>query len=134
MKKHIENLRSIAKRAWSLVKQLGYSLSEAFKLAWHEIKTAGKPTVSEMESLVTALKDGVVWLTFRKIDGTITDRRATLCHSLVPAEYQSTITGRTVSEITDFVLIQENNLKFYEVFEGWKSCKSANIIGWCKFS
>ena len=66
---------SVMYRAWSLVKSVGVSLSVALTQAWKEGK------ITAVQEL---LRTGYVLITFRKVDGTVTTRKATRNADLVP--------------------------------------------------
>lgn len=71
MKKNI--LHEIMSLAWQLVKRNGYSMSEALKTAWANIK------------LRNAMKQRIVKFYFKKVDGTIREAYGTLKENLIPA-------------------------------------------------
>lgn len=64
---------NVCKLAWNLVKNNGFTLAEAMKQAWKNIK------------LTAAMLGKVVHFTFRKVDGTIREAVGTLVESLLPA-------------------------------------------------
>lgn len=57
--KRKSNLREVFKMAWQFVKRNGYTLSEALKCAWANIK------------LKIAMKESIVKFYFQKVDGSI---------------------------------------------------------------
>ena len=59
--------------AWQFVKRNGYTLSEALKTAWRNIK------------LRTALNNGITKFYFQKVDGSIREAFGTLKEGLIPA-------------------------------------------------
>lgn len=71
MKKNI--LHEIMSLAWQFVKRNGYSMSEALKTAWANIK------------LRNAMKQRIVKFYFKKVDGTIREAYGTLKENLIPA-------------------------------------------------
>lgn len=58
--------------AWQMVKRNGYSMSEALKTAWMNIK------------LKVAMKERIVKFYFQKVDGSIREAYGTLKDSLLP--------------------------------------------------
>ena len=57
---------------WQMVKRNGYSMSEALKTAWMNIK------------LKAAMKERIVKFYFQKVDGSIREAYGTLKYSLLP--------------------------------------------------
>ena len=70
-KKH--TLKEIMSLAWQFVKRNGFTISEALKVAWANIK------------LKSRMNDGIVKFYFRKVDGSIREAYGTLCEKLMPA-------------------------------------------------
>ena len=71
MKFSKNNLREVMTTAWSFVKKCGFSMSEALKLAWKNLK------------LRKALHKGIVRFWFQKVDGSIREAYGTLVSDLV---------------------------------------------------
>lgn len=71
--KKIEKLREVMNLAWQFVKRNGFSLSEAMKLAWANIKLKAK------------MLEGITKFYFRKVDGSIREAYGTLNSKLMPA-------------------------------------------------
>lgn len=65
-------MREVMKLAWQMVKKNGYSMSEALKTAWMNIK------------LKASMKDRIVKFYFQKVDGSIREAYGTLKESLLP--------------------------------------------------
>lgn len=65
-------LSEIMRMAWQFVKKNGYSMSEALKTAWMNIK------------LKAAMKERIVKFYFQKVDGSIREAYGTLKESLLP--------------------------------------------------
>lgn len=65
-------LKSVMQLAWDFVKRNGFSMSEALKMAWKNIK------------LQAALKKGIVKFYFIKVDGTKREAYGTLKADLLP--------------------------------------------------
>ena len=66
-------MREIMSLAWQMVKRNGYTMSEALKVAWANVK------------LRIAMKQKIVRFYFRKIDGSVREAWGTLSESIVPA-------------------------------------------------
>lgn len=67
-----ETLRKIMKLAWQFVKRNGFSLSEALKESWANIK------------LVNAMHKGIVKFYFTKVDGSKREAYGTLSSEVIP--------------------------------------------------
>ena len=59
-------IREVMRMAWQMVKKNGYSMSEALKTAWMNIK------------LKAAMKERIVKFYFQKVDGSIREAYGTL--------------------------------------------------------
>ena len=66
-------MSSIMKLAWQFVKRNGYTMSEALKVAWANIK------------LRSQLSKRIVKFYFREVDGSIREAYGTLKEGLIPA-------------------------------------------------
>ncbi|MDJ1481294.1 SH3 beta-barrel fold-containing protein [Cytophagaceae bacterium YF14B1] len=76
--KALSNFRLLVmQKAWNLVKETGITMVQALKDAWALVK---------LQALKALMKLGSVLVTFRKIDGTVTTRKATRNMDLVPTE------------------------------------------------
>lgn len=71
MKRNV--LHEIMSLAWQLVKRNGFSMSEAMKCAWANMK------------LKSAMKQRIVKFYFKKVDGSIREAYGTLKENLIPA-------------------------------------------------
>lgn len=71
MKRNI--LHDIMSLAWQFVKRNGFTMSEALKLAWANIK------------LKAAMKQRIVKFYFQKVDGSMREAYGTLKENLIPA-------------------------------------------------
>lgn len=67
-----ETLRKIMKLAWQFVKRNGFTLSEALKESWANIK------------LVNAMHKGIVKFYFTKVDGSKREAYGTLSSEVIP--------------------------------------------------
>ncbi len=65
-------MKEVMQMAWSFVRKNGYSMSEALKTAWMNIK------------LKAAMKERIVKFYFQKVDGSIREAYGTLKDSLLP--------------------------------------------------
>jgi hypothetical protein len=71
MKRNV--LHDIMSLAWQFVKRNGFTMSEALKVAWANIK------------LKAAMKQRIVKFYFQKVDGSIREAYGTLKENLIPA-------------------------------------------------
>ena len=71
MKRNV--LHDIMSLAWQFVKRNGFTMSEALKLAWANMK------------LKAAMKNRIVKFYFQKVDGSIREAYGTLKENLIPA-------------------------------------------------
>lgn len=71
MKRNV--LHEIMSLAWQLVKRNGFSISEALKCAWANMK------------LKTAMNQRIVKFYFKKVDGSVREAYGTLKENLIPA-------------------------------------------------
>lgn len=78
-----QNLSEVMNLAWQFVKRNGFSMSEALKSAWLNIK------------LRIAMKTRIVKFYYQKVDGTIREAYGTLQESLLPPTLGS---GRKANE------------------------------------
>lgn len=65
-------LSEIMNLAWQFVRRNGYTMSEALKCAWRNVK------------LKARMKDGIVRFYFQKVDGSIREAFGTLKENLLP--------------------------------------------------
>lgn len=71
MKRNV--LHEIMSLAWQLVKRNGFSMSEALKCAWANMK------------LKAEMKQRIVKFYFKKVDGSVREAYGTLKENLIPA-------------------------------------------------
>lgn len=71
MAKFKETMREIMRMAWSFVRKNGYTMSEALKCAWANVK------------LRTMLRNRIVEFYFKKTDGTLRQAFGTLKEGLI---------------------------------------------------
>lgn len=100
------NRTSIFNLAWRFVKQNGFSLSEALKVAWANFK------------LKIAMATRIVKFYFQKVDGSIREAYGTLDPRKMP---QTQGTGRKPSETVQVYWDCER--------EAYRCFKKANLIG-----
>lgn len=91
--------------AWQFVKKNGYTLSEALKVAWANVK------------LHAAMQTRIVKFYFQKVDGTIREAFGTLKSSILPPAKES---GRTPNPTRQVYYDTEK--------EAYRSFKKANLV------
>lgn len=102
----IQQLRNIMRMAWQFVKRNGYTLSEALKTAWANVK------------LKEQMSRGIVRFYYRKVDGTIREAFGTLSEKLVPPTENKSDKKRN-----DSIQIYFDTEK-----SAWRSYKIANLV------
>lgn len=100
-----EFLHDVMSLAWHLVKHNGYTMSEALKCAWANMK------------LRTQMQSRVVKFYFQKVDGSVREAWGTLSEKIVPA------TGEDSRKKNDTV-----QTYFDTDRRAWRSFKKANLI------
>lgn len=103
MKRNV--LHEIMTLAWQFVKRNGYTMSEALKCAWANMKLMGQ------------MKDRIVKFYFLKVDGTVREAYGTLRRELVPE------TGKSDKAKNDTVQCYYDTER-----QSWRSFKKANLI------
>lgn len=68
-----EFLHEVMSLAWQFVKRNGFTMSEAMRVAWANMK------------LKTAMKQRIVKFYFKKLDGSVREAYGTLKESMMPA-------------------------------------------------
>lgn len=68
-----EFLHEVMSLAWQFVKRNGFTMSDAMRVAWANMK------------LKTAMKNRIVKFYFKKVDGSIREAYGTLKESMMPA-------------------------------------------------
>lgn len=101
-------LHDIMTLAWQFVKRNGFTMSEALKAAWVNMK------------LRTAMKQRIVKFYFQKVDGSIREAYGTLKENLVPA------TNGDNRKRNDTVQVFFDTEK-----QEWRCYKKANLISIC---
>ena len=99
-----ETLKSVMNLAWQFVKKNGYTMSEALKVAWKNVKLHAK------------MQSGIVKFYFQKVDGTIREAFGTLSSMLVPSTDGSRKANPTIQT-------------YYDTEKSaWRCYKMANLI------
>lgn len=101
-------LHDIMTLAWQFVKRNGFTMSEALKAAWANIK------------LRTAMNNRIVKFYFQKVDGSIREAYGTLKENLIPA------TNGDKRKRNDTVQVFFDTEK-----QEWRCYKKANLISIC---
>lgn len=101
-----EFLHEVMSLAWQFVRKNGFSMSEALKTAWVNLK------------LKSEMKQRIVKFYFQKVDGSVREAYGTLCEKLMPA-----ITGNDKRAKNDTVQT------YFDTEVGEFRCyKKANLI------
>lgn len=102
---HKSTLHLVMSLAWQFVKRNGYTLSEALKTAWRNIK------------LHTRLQSGIVKFYFQKVDGSLREAYGTLKSNIIPAT--STNNRRACDTVQTYYDTEKQE---------WRCFKKANLI------
>lgn len=100
------NKKDLFALAWQMVKRNGYSMSEALRVAWLNVKVR------------MAMTTRIVKFYFQKVDGSIREAYGTLKSDLVPA-----LTGNDNRRKNDTVQVYFDKEK-----QEWRCFKKANLI------
>ena len=99
-------MKEVMSLAWQMVKKNGFSMSEALKTAWANLK------------LKSEMKQRIVKFYYQKVDGSVREAYGTLCEKLMPA-----ITGTDKRAKNDIVQT------YYDTEVGEFRCyKKANLL------
>lgn len=99
-------LGAVMRLAWQFVKRNGYSLSEALRTAWANVK------------LKARMQSGIVRFYYRKVDGSIREAFGTLAERLVPPT-----SGNDTRKKNDTIQT------YYDTEIGeWRCFKVANLL------
>lgn len=99
-------MKEVMSLAWQMVKKNGFSMSEALKTAWTNLK------------LKAEMKNRIVKFYFQKVDGSIREAYGTLCEKYMPA-----VTG------TDKKAKNDTVTTYWDTeCESWRCFKKANLI------
>lgn len=99
-------MREVMQIAWQFVRRYGFTMSEALKTAWRNIK------------LRAAMRKGIVKFYYQKVDGTLREAYGTLKESLVPA-----LSGNDSRKKSDTVQTYYDTEK-----ESWRCFKRQNLV------
>lgn len=99
-------MREVMQVAWQFVRRYGFTMSEALKTAWRNIK------------LRAAMRKGVVKFYYQKVDGTMREAYGTLKENLVPA-----LSGNDSRKKSDTVQTYYDTEK-----ESWRCFKRQNLV------
>ena len=100
------SMREVMSLAWQMVKKNGFSMSEALKVAWANLK------------LKAQMKNKIVKFYFKKVDGSVREAYGTLNEKLMPA-----ISG------TDKRTKNDTVQTYYDTERGEFRCyKKANLL------
>jgi hypothetical protein len=99
-------MREVMQVAWQFVRRYGFTMSEALKTAWRNIK------------LRAAMRKGIVKFYYQKVDGTLREAYGTLKESLVPA-----LSGNDSRKKSDTVQTYYDTEK-----ESWRCFKRQNLV------
>lgn len=98
-------LREVMQLAWQFIKKNGYSLSEALKVAWMNIK------------LKAQMKKRICKFYFQKVDGSLREAFGTLSEGVIP---QTQSNGRKMNDTCQVYYDTER--------ESWRCFKKANLV------
>lgn len=99
------DMREVMQTAWQFVRRNGYTMAEALRTAWANIK------------LRKAMAERIVKFYFQKVDGSIREAYGTLKSTLVPAV---TGNGRKPNDSVQTYFDTEKN--------EWRCYKKANLL------
>lgn len=99
-------MREVMRLAWQMVKKNGYTMSEALKCAWLNMK------------LKASMKERIVKFYFQKINGEVREAWGTLASDKIPA-----IAGTDNRNKNDSIQTYYDTVK-----EEWRCFKIANLI------
>lgn len=101
-----ETLKSVMSLAWQFVKRNGYTMSEALKCAWANVKLRAK------------MKSGIVKFYFQKVDGTLREAYGSLKEGLIPVT-----SGEGKRKSNDTLQVYFDTEK-----QSFRSFKKANLV------
>jgi len=99
-------LREVLNLAWQFVRRNGYSMSEAMRCAWANIK------------LRRAMTGRIVRFYFQKVDGSLREAFGTLAEGIIPA-----VAGTDTRKKNDTVQTYYDTEK-----QEWRCYKKANLM------
>ena len=92
-----EFLHEVMSLAWQFVKRNGYTMSEAMKVAWANLKLKGE------------MKKKIVKFYFKKVDGSVREAYGTLNEKLMPATLVLTTEKRMIPSRLTMILNAKNS-------------------------
>ena len=105
-KERKNQLSDLMRLAWQMVRKNGYTMSEALRCAWVNIK------------LRAAMRTRIVKFYFQKVDGTMREAFGTLADSIIPA-----VAGTDTRKKNDTIQT------YYDTEKGeWRCYKKANLL------
>lgn len=102
---YCRRMSEVSKLAWQLVKRCGFTLSEAMRTAWLNIKVKA------------AMKLGIVKFWFTKVDGSLREAYGTLKEGMMPTTQNS---GRKANDTVQVYYDTEK--------EEFRCFKRANLV------
>lgn len=99
-------IKDVMLLAWTFVKRNGYSMSDALKCAWANIK------------LRALMQKRIVKFYFQKLDGTLREAFGTLNENMIPS-----ITGDGSKKKNNTIQVYYDSEK-----QSWRSFKKCNLI------
>lgn len=99
-------MKEVMLLAWTFVKRNGYSMSDALKCAWANIK------------LRALMQKRIVKFYFQKVDGTLREAFGTLNENMIPS-----ITGDGSKKKNNTIQVYYDSEK-----QSWRSFKKCNLI------
>ena len=97
-------MREVMQVAWQFVRRYGFTMSEALKTAWRNIK------------LRAAMRKGIVKFYYQKVDGTLREAYGTLMSERIPA----TKGEKKTNDICQVYFDTEK--------DEWRCFKKANLV------
>lgn len=98
-------MKEVMSLAWQMVKKNGFTMSEALKTAWANLK------------LKAEMKNRIVKFYFQKVDGSVREAYGTLCERLMPAitgtdkrAKNETVQAYFDTEVNEFRCFKKANL------------------------
>jgi hypothetical protein len=103
---------SVMTRAWSLVRSASLSMGAALSRAWKELK---------LQAVKEAMQIGFLWITFRKIDGSICTKKATRKLDLIPDPDKPKGSGGAAGSPAVLAFYSETD-------HAWRSFRTDNLL------
>ena len=100
-------MREVMQTAWQFVRRNGYTMAEALRVAWANIK------------LRTAMKSRIVKFYFLKVDGSVREAYGTLKETLIPSHSDGQSSRRKNDTVQTFFDTEKSE---------WRCFKKANLM------